>query len=259
MFVPLIDNMRAEGMGALVPIVQRLRATAEGEEPPAEITMPNYQAAGVAVEGQGAVSPAWPVGAHATDDIGVIFAVSANEAIALSVAADFAEVTDSPQGTGTVGGAAATRIAAFWCRATSGAMATPTIADPGNHVFAQMLTFRNCVATGDPWEDTAGDTGAADTAVAIPGGVTAAINRLIVAACSSGFDSATGQFSGWTNADLANLAERINAGTALGNGSGLGVVTGEKAAAGAFGATTATLANSFAQGRIMIALKGLGS
>jgi len=214
---------------------------------------PTYVAAGAAISGTGAVTPAIPSGAVA-NDILLLFVESANETISLTTANGFAEAMSSPQGTGTAAGTAATRLAVYWKRAVGGD-ASPVVADSGNHTIAQILAFRNCVRQENPWNVAAGNVaGTASTSASIPGGTTTVSDCLIVAAVANATDSATAQTSGWANGDLTDVTERVDSNTASGNGGGFGVATGVKALAGAFGATAATLATSSVQGRIAIAL-----
>lgn len=217
------------------------------------MALPVFQAAGTAVEGLSAISPAWPT--HQADDIGLMFVETANQAIGI-IPSGWAHVLSSPQGTGTAGGTAATQLTVLWKRATSSSEAALSIGDSGNHQVAQILTFRGCITTGDPWDVTAGDVAStADTAVSIPGATTTVDECLIVLAVSNGTDISTAETSGWANAALANVLERADKNTTQGNGGGFGVATGEKATAGAFGATSATLVTSSVQGRLAIALK----
>src|SRR5512134_3970928 len=116
---------------------------------------PTFQAAGGAVNGTGAVTPAWP--AHAIHDVALLFVESVGaEPVTLSTPAGFAPVANSPQAVGV--GVNGTRLTVFWARATSTAMPSPTVADPGDHVYARILTYRNVVATGNPWDVTGGST-----------------------------------------------------------------------------------------------------
>jgi len=112
------------------------------------------------------------------------------------------------------------------------------------HVFAVVLAFRGCKTNGNPWNVITPDSSGVGTAITLLGtdgaGPTTTRDCLVVGACSHSNDVAGPTFSGWTNADLANLTERFDDGTTVGNGGGLAVVTGEKATAGAFGNTTAT-------------------
>lgn len=217
-------------------------------------TLPSFFAAGAVAEGTGAISAPLPLGL-VKDDIMLLFVETANEAV--STPSGWAIVTDSPQGTGTAAGATSTRLSVFWKRVgdVPANEVAAAIADPGDHAVAQILAFRNCIATGNPWDVTSGDTGASSTSVSIPGDTTTVVNCLVVLAVANQTDSATPQTSGYTNADLANLTERTDVNSTQGNGGGFAVITGEKAAAGAYGATAATLANASVQGRMSIALK----
>jgi alpha-tubulin suppressor-like RCC1 family protein len=215
---------------------------------------PVFQAAGTAVSGTTSVSPTWP--AHQSGDVALLIVESANQAISLSTPAGFVEIAGSPQGTGTAGGTAATRLAVFWKRATTSSESSPTVADSGNHQRAQIVTVRGAAASGNPWDVTAGGVAAsAGTSVSIPGATTTVANTLVVAIVANATDTSTAQTSGWINANLTILTERADSNTTSSNGGGFGVATGVKASAGAYGATTATLATSSAQGLLSIALK----
>ena len=215
---------------------------------------PIYQAAGAVVSGTGAITPAWPT--HQSGDVALLIVESANQAISLSTPAGFAEVTNSPQGTGTAAGTAATRLAVYWKRATTSAEAQPTVADSGDHQIARIITFRGVIASGNPWDVTAGNVASsASTSVSIPGVTTTVANTLVVTIVANATDTSSARTSGWTNTNLASLTERVDSNTKSGNGGGFGVATGVKATAGATGNTTATLATSSVQGRMSIALK----
>jgi hypothetical protein len=216
--------------------------------------IPKFQAAGTAQSGTGAVTPTWPT--HLTNDIALLFVESANEVISLTTASGFVQVTNSPQGTGTGAGTTATRLAVYWCRATSNAMAAPVVADSGDHTIAQILTFRGCITSGDPWDVTAGDTAAASTTVTVPGATSTVADCLVVLAAANPVDSAADQsLKNWVNASLANIVEVASSNTTSGNGGGFSVATGELHAAGAYGSTTCTRLTSTVQGRMSIALK----
>lgn len=203
---------------------------------------PNFQAAGGQVSGTGAVTPAWP--AHEINDVALLFVESAGgQAATLSTPAGFVAVANSPQATGA--GAAGTRITVFWARATSTAMASPTVADPGDHVYARILTYRGVFASGNPWDVTGGGVkAAASGTVTVTGVTTTVANTLIVQAVARDNDNAGAAFSAQTNGNLTGIAERSDAGTTQGNGGGIGVWDGVKATAGGTGNTTANVTNS---------------
>jgi MSHA biogenesis protein MshQ len=209
---------------------------------------PAYQAAGTAVSNATSVSPAWP--AHATNDVALLFVESgAGEVVNLSVPAGFAPVLNSPQAAGspppvTTG----TRLTVFWARATSAAMAAPTVTVPaiGNsHIYARIITYRGAATAGDPWDVTGGGVKAvASTAVSVTGITTTVADTLIVQAVARDIDSTAAFFSAQANAALTGIAERSDAGTTTGQGGGFAVWDGYKGSASATGNTTATVTNS---------------
>lgn len=200
------------------------------------------------VGGAGNTVPTWPT--HAANDIGLLFVETLGSDAAPSAPSGWVEVTNSPQ----VNAGAGVRLQIFWKRATSGSETNPSIPDPGGHCYAVIGTFRGCTTSGDPWDVTAGDSANGTTAMSIPGATTTVANCLVVAAMAWANDNA-GPFVGTiTNASLANLTERQDEGTTDGDGGGVFFCTGEKAAAGAYSATTATI-TSTPQARISIALK----
>ncbi|MGQ0510090.1 MAG: DUF6701 domain-containing protein [Betaproteobacteria bacterium] len=204
---------------------------------------PVFQAAGVAVSGTGAVVPPWP--AHVAGDVALLVIESrGNQAANLSNAQGFAAVANSPQNVNAP--VSGTRLTVYWRRATSAAMAAPTVGDPGNHVRAQIFTYRGVVSTGDPWNVTGGGTqGApASTSVTVTGIATTVPDTLVVQAVTRHNDSAAASFSNQVNANLLNLAERDDGGTTSGDGGGFAVWDGVKTDAGATGNTTATVASS---------------
>lgn len=217
--------------------------------------LPKYQATGTLQANTIAVTPTWPT--HLTNDIGLLMVEAAGgETISLSTAAGFVEVTNSPQTTGT--SPAGTKIAVFWCRATSNAMSAPTVADPGDHCNAIIVTFRGCVTSGNPWDVTAGGVKASASTTGSATGVTTTVHDTLVVNCiARDNDLAAAAFSGQTNADLSQLTELTgtDTGTALGGGGGFVMFAGNKANAGAVTTTGFTVTSSI-NAYLTIALKG---
>ncbi|MBI4656806.1 MAG: fibronectin type III domain-containing protein, partial [Elusimicrobia bacterium] len=214
--------------------------------------VPGFQAAGTAVNGTGSVTPAWP--AHQTGDIALLFVEAlGDQPISLTTPNGFVEVLNSPQFTGT--GNAGTRISVFWARATSSAMAAPVVADPGNHAYAVILTFRGVTPADDPWDVTAGGVKpTASVSVTATGAITTSSDTLIAVGVTKDLDSVAAFASNWTNANLANITERFDAGTTSGNGGGIAVMTGVKETQGTTGDTTADVTSSI-NAFLTIALK----
>lgn len=222
--------------------------------PPGEAASPpTFVAASSIKASAGGLRVSWPSG-HQDNDICLLYIETANEVISLPDPQGFVLV-GTQQGTGTAGDPAATRIANYWCRATSSAMPSPLIFDPTDHISAVLLVFRGCLTTGDPFTVLGADVlTPAGTTVTIPGGTTTVDQCLVVATVAHGIDNVTGQVSGFTNTSLTSLTERVNAGGASGNGGGFGIATGIRAVAGTVSATTATVTSS-TQARQAIALK----
>jgi hypothetical protein len=224
------------------------------------VAIPTFVNFGVAATGTTAVSPALPA-SLLVDDILLLFIETANEAITIPTpnGGTWTEVTGSPQGTGTAAGLASTRLTVFWSR-YNGTQGAPTTSDSGDHQIAQITAWRGCIASGNPWDVTAGDVAsAASTAVSIPGATTTVNDCLIVAIVSNATDTGTSQTGTWANASLSGVVERSDTSSTTGNGGGVGCASGGKAIAGAYSATTAVLATSSVQGRLSIALKPASS
>ncbi len=227
----------------------RVRVTATQ----AAADVPTPQAVGGMQASLGALtSLTWP--AHLANDIALLFVESAGgQAVTLSTPAGFVAVTGSPSATGAT--TSGTRISVFWCRATSSAMANPVVADSGDHQIAAILTFRGCIATGNPWDVTAATVkAAASTNMSITGVTTTVANCLVVYAAAADNDANGARFSGEANASLTDLTEQFDNGSNVGNGGGIGVWTGAKATAGATGTLTATVTSSI-NAFLVLALK----
>lgn len=203
---------------------------------------PNFQAAGAEQGGTANITVPWPT--HQAGDIGLLLIESTGgQAAALGTAAGFVEVPGSPVAalTGTSG----TRLTAYWCRATSSSMASPVVTDPGDHAYGVILTFRGCIAAGNPWDDTATNTKeTASTSASASGLTTVGPDRYIVNIIARDNDSASAAFSAWANATLVSVTELWDSGTAQGNGGGIGVAGGVKSAAGGVDQTTAAVTSS---------------
>jgi hypothetical protein len=211
------------------------------------------------IVGVGALSPgitaptliALPAGIQANDILVAYAETSGNTTV--SVDQGYAQVADSPQLQGT-----STAVHVYWKRAT-GADTGPTFTQDlnANHIVGQIIAVRGCVASGDPWDVTAGSTDAVSSTSAVaPTDTTTVAEALVLAACATGWDAAIAQASGFSAPNLANVAlTGINGGTANGGGGTISVASGELAAAGSLGVMTFTLANSTSKALHTLALK----
>jgi hypothetical protein len=185
----------------------------------------------------GTIAPGLPIG-WAADDIHVLPMESQLQPVTLISGWNLTGAGSIPQPGGNV-----TTLTVWWHRAVAGD-AAPVITSPGDHLIGQILGVRGCPATGDPWDFTSfAIESVADTSIATPAGATTVADCLAIGAVATGADSNTAQISGsaWANTSLANISSGVNQWTILGGGGGIGAATGEKAAAGAVNAFTATL------------------
>jgi hypothetical protein len=220
------------------------------------VPMPSVYAVGAAVGTTGAaLAMPIPAGTVANDIVVMLHEMDpALNAAVLGAVTGYAEVLNSPQSQTT---GLPTRLTVRWHRATgaeSGTVATPAVT---NHQSGVLLGFRGCVTSGNPWNQTAGSIAASSTVVSVDGLTTTAIDCMVLAAVTTGEDLAdTARITGWANGSLANVLERVDNWVSSGTGGGIGAATGEKAAAGAVSATTATLVVANTQARFCMALQG---
>jgi hypothetical protein len=214
---------------------------------------------GTVTSGTGAITPALPSGI-ATNDILLLFIETANQAISVSNpnGGTWTEVTNSPQGTGTAGDTNATRLTVFWSR-YNGTQGAPTISDSGDHQIGRIIAVRGAAASGNPWDVTAGGVEAtSDTSGSIPGATTTVANTLVVLAISTSLPDSTSttNFNNtWTNGSLTSITERVDNAQSAGNGGAIGIATGLKTTAGAYGNTSVTLTTAALKGMMSIAIK----
>jgi MSHA biogenesis protein MshQ len=221
--------------------------------------VPTFVAAGAVAANTGAITPALPAGI-AVDDILLLFLETSNQAITIANqnGGTWTAVANSPQSTGTATNADATRLTVFWSR-HNGTQTAPVTSDSGNHQLGRMIAVRGVDTTGNPWDITAGgvEAGNGDTSGSIPGATTTVANALVVAAIATSLPDANGTtvFSAWANAGLTGVNERTDDSTSAGDGGALGIATGVRATAGAYGATTVTTSVSTAKAMMSIALR----
>lgn len=200
--------------------------------------MPTVVGVGALASGANGISPAFPGGyTPVAGDIGCTWLECA-ATDTVTPPSGWALVINSTVASGTP-----TKLSVIWRRIQAGDTA-PAIADAGNHLVGRMMILRGCVATGNPWNVASQTTElAADTSVSIPGVTTTVANCLLSYGFSTGQDvSSTAGASGWADASLANVTEWMDNWAIAGDGGGFAMASGEKSAAGATGAMTATLA-----------------
>lgn len=216
--------------------------------------MPTVVAVGTVTSGTAAITPALPTG-WAANDIILLPVETENQVVTPPTGWAIATSGQVIVSTGTI-----TRLTVLWRRAVAG-MTAPTVTDPGDHAVGRTIAIRGCVTVGNPWNITASATETlSDTSVSCPGLTTTAPDCLIVNVFSTGTDVAsTTHVSGWTNASLTSVTERMDNWVSAGLGGGIGMATGGKATAGAVSATTATIITANFKALFTIAMQGVAA
>lgn len=215
--------------------------------------MPTVVAVGtVSAVTTGACTPGLPAG-WAADDIQLLFVEAANEP--LNAISGYTRISSGAviQATGLV-----TDLSAFYRRAVAGDTAPSITSTPQNHLIARIVGVRGAVTTGSPINIVnTGLDNTTGTAFSIPGATTTAADCLVFAALSTGTDvTSTTMATGWTNASLGTVIEHIDNWTLSGNGGGIAVCSGTKAAAGIYSATTGTITTGNTKAFMSFAVQG---
>lgn len=222
---------------------------------------PSVRVVGAKANGTTAITPA-PNAGHVAGDVELLFVESANEAVSLTTAAGFAALSGGVASVGTAAGSDGTRMTVFW-RRWNGTDGSPTVGDSGDHTQAVIISYRDCVSTGNPWEVVQTTTQpTATTAASATGVTTAYANSLIVIAAAQALpDQASGSEvqSGPTNASLTSLGIDYDDTTVSGNGGAMAVFHGTLASPGASGTTTWTSVTSSTRASVTLSLTGVQS
>jgi hypothetical protein len=144
-------------------------------------------------------------------------------------------------GVGAPGGDG-TRLQIFW-REMSLGLTTVTLEDAGDHTMGRVIVVNGAeLSSIDASIATSADADV--TAVSCDASNAELPQSLMILIVANGADVSGANISGQANAELAGISERGDNNSATGNGGGLSVTTGARAAAGSGGTWTATLANA---------------
>lgn len=180
----------------------------------------------------GSLSRSWP--AHVAGDYGVVFVVSANQPP--GAASGWTKLAELGVGAGATPGSISLSVYGRFAAGTTDPAFS--VAIPGVWLAGTMLVFRgvNASAPIDVTETNNGVT----SSLLLPSATTTGASRLIVTASADSADAGGDRYSSWANANLSGYAEVFEGGGSTYTGGGLGIAAGEKVAAGATGASTAT-------------------
>lgn len=214
----------------------------------------------ITVVGVGAVDALTPfqpafAGPVLADDILLVLVEQASltSPDASPTATGFAHVLGSPVGPDS----AQTVLSVLWKRAIGGE-ANVSVSGPSNHGVTRAITIRGVKTTGNPWNVNPAVTTIANgtTATATWLSVVTTVADCLVCLClADGRDSTAASMGAVTNGSLTSITEQMDNFTNVGTGGGIGLATGFKAAAGAVGASTATMATTDGMALLTLALE----
>lgn len=214
---------------------------------------PTWQATGALATGTGGISCSWP--AHVSGDIGLLFACMGTTAPGvLSTASGFSRIAMTAQAGLSYG-------AIWWCRATSSSMAAPVIADSGDGNAGLIMTFRDCIPTGNPWDVNAA-TNQASTSSASIASLTSTLSDLLLVTLTVASHAVndTNPLIGAnavTNNACSNVTVQYDQASGLNNnGECISIISSNPTNIGTTGPTTWTLnIAARALGHVAVALK----
>jgi hypothetical protein len=215
--------------------------------------MPTIVGVGVANSATTAgVTYAWPAGYTAVaDDIGLLF-VSSQQTAGIAAPTGWANVTNSPRSQATN----SNTINVYWKRLAGGESAPVTVGATDYQTGFTMVV-RGVRNSGNPWDYTPVAAGAnTNTTWTMVGGTTTVADCLWVGAISGNTDTGTNSFAFTGSGNLTSVAEQGESWTALGNGGGVAVYTGQKATAGAVGSITGSASPTSSTTHLNFALVG---
>ena len=199
-----------------------------------------------------AITPGLPTGTQAGDFL-LLFLETSDQTISIATPSGWLEAPNSPVSETTD----VTRLTVFYKVAVAGETA-PTTTDSGDHQIGRIIGFTG-VNINNPFDVTASGTDAtSSTTGTVPGATTTVANTMVVAAIATTTDAganSTAHYSGFTNANLTNLTERIDNQRIAGNGGTLGVATGDFASIGSYGGTDFTIVTAARKAMWSCALK----
>lgn len=155
---------------------------------------------------------------------------------------------------GTAGAAGGVRCTVL-TRVSDGTETSVTIGDSGDIQYAAGIVVRGDSGADVDLGVSIGGNAAASTSGSFTGVTTDGDNQFILTFVTTDRDASGASWSSQANANLGNLTERFDNGTATNTGGGVAIYTGEKLVAGATGTTTATQAASAAYCWITLAVK----
>lgn len=197
------------------------------------------------------MSASWPANTRA-GDFGILV-IESNGDDATSTPSGWTHFPGSP--VVDVADATGSKLNVLYKYAESDTPASTTVADAGDHVFGGIHVFRNVSPFPNTFATATSIKTTASTTATWPDLTTPSPQTMVISIASRPNSVASGQFSAFTNAGLANINEVSDSGTTNGSGGGFVLVRATKATQGAIGASTATIAASVTNALFVVALE----
>ncbi len=206
----------------------------------------------------GVVYPGLPTGT-VEGDLLIAMLETANQAITAPGGYGWVEHANSPSTRGSTCPASSdcTRLTVFYRLATaSETSAGRKFSDSGDHQCGLIMGIEaGTFDAATPMDAGNANNQSATTSVNITGATTTTTNTLVLAIGASTYDcNGCPNFSGWSNANLADLTERLDNSCQNGNGGSLAAATGGLATARPAGNTSATSAVTQARANIFVSI-----
>jgi hypothetical protein len=219
-------------------------------------TMIQFISTGAATNGTtGSISPALPAGLVPNDVCVLVASTIAGGSITKNSDGSIAwsAVSGSP-----IDVTSGEKLYVWWGRYETGSTA-PTLTPASDHSIGQIFAYRGVDTNSAIDVQATGTQTSTSTTFSFATGLTTGTNNdKVIVVCSSGYDTATAQFTNaWTNANLTDISDKtiIDSQTSSGGGGGFGVSDGNLATAGAVGTWATTLVTTSTQAYICFAFK----
>lgn len=215
---------------------------------------PTYVGTTLGLGGAGSIAVAFGSTGRAAGDRMFIVVMTANQAVPAVSGWTVVTPDSGTASRGTAGAAGGVRCTVL-TRVSDGTETSVTVGDSGDIQYAAGIVVRGDSGADVDLGVSIGGNAAASTSGSFTGVTTDGDNQLILTFVTTDRDAAAASWSSQSNANLGNLTERFDNGTATNTGGGVAIYTGEKLVAGATGTTTATQAASAAYCWITLAVK----
>jgi len=207
------------------------------------MAFPTFVGLGAFASSAGAITPVLPAGI-ATNDLLLLFLETHQETATVPTpnGGTWTQAPSSPQGSGSFGANSSARITVFYSF-YNGTQGNPTTNDPGDHISGRIAAFRG-VNLNNPFNTSSGGVNTDVGSTTTVNGGTTTVAQCLVIGCGATEDDGD-SIGAWTaGSGLANFTEMFENIHTAGDQGLITAWRAEKATAGAYGNSTATMTPS---------------